>query len=169
VAASAELVADKEGGPYGTPDFSVATLFFETGPVARLTCSIAAPHDHRIRVIGDDGVLSVDAAWDNAAKVRYRRRLKLRRRLMESPLARRIRPSGPSHPKVARTGAASMNFALGPAEMIAAAREGRPCRLSPEFALHLTEVTLAIQNAGPTGAITEIASRCDRMDPAPWA
>ncbi|WP_457773889.1 Gfo/Idh/MocA family protein [Phycobium rhodophyticola] len=42
VAASAEVLPDKRGIT-GTPDFSVATLFFASGPVARLTCSIAAP------------------------------------------------------------------------------------------------------------------------------
>lgn len=166
VAASAELYPEKEGGPYGTPDFSVGTLFFENGPVARLTCSIAAPHDHRIRVVGDDGVLEVAQAWDNGAPVRYRKRMRIRRRLLESPLARRIKPRGASHPKVGRWGAASMNFALGPAEMLAALAEGRASRLDAEFALHLTEVTLAIQSGAGDIAI---ASRCAPMEPMPWA
>ena len=39
------------------PDFSVATLVFESGVVARLTCSIVAPHDHSLRLIGDFGRL----------------------------------------------------------------------------------------------------------------
>ncbi len=52
VAASAETIPDKEGtGPFA-PDVSVATLFFENGPMTRLTCSIVAPHDHQIRVVG---------------------------------------------------------------------------------------------------------------------
>lgn len=37
------------------PDFSVATLKFSTGIVARLTCSWIAPADHSIRIFGDDG------------------------------------------------------------------------------------------------------------------
>ncbi|WP_372611167.1 Gfo/Idh/MocA family protein [Aquicoccus sp.] len=168
VAASAEALPDKPGGASGTPDFSVATLFFEDGPPARLTCSIAAPHDHRIRVIGDKGVLSVGEAWNNAAPVRFHRRLRIRRRLLESPLGQRIKPKGPTHPKVKRRGAAAMNFALGPAEMLDAIAEGRAARLAGDFALHLTEVTLAIQNAGRAGAM-EIASRCDKPEPMPWA
>lgn len=168
VAASAEVIPDKLGVPDTAPDFSVATLFFAAGQVARLTCSIAAPHDHRIRVIGDAGVLQVREAWNNAAPVKYHRRMKIRRRLLEHPLGRRIRASGPTHPHARRRGAAAMNFALGPAEMLEAIAAGRPSRIAGDYALHLTEVTLAIQNAGHAGAV-EIASRCDVMEPMPWA
>ena len=167
VAASAEVIPDKPGSN-GTPDFSTATLFFENGPVTRLTCSIAAPHDHRIRIVGDNGVLSCDAAWDNAAKVRFARRLTLRRRLMEHPFPRRIRLPRPTHPHVKRWGAAAMNFLLGPQEMLDALSERRPCRLSNDFALHMTEVTLAIQNAGEAGA-QDMTTRCAPMEPMPWA
>lgn len=167
VAASAEILPDKHGIS-GTPDFSVATLFFESGPVARLTCSITAPHDHRIRVIGDAGYLEVKEAWDNSAPVKFHRRFCIRRRLIEHPLGRRLRPKGKTHPKVKRTGAASMNFALGPAEMLAAIAAGRPSRLAGDFALHLTEITLAIQNAGTSGAV-EITSRAAPLEPMPWA
>ena len=168
VAASAEVIPDKPGA-IGTPDFSVAVLFFENGPVARLTCSIAAPHDHRIRVIGDAGVLQVREAWNNAAPVRFHRRFALRRRLIEHPFGRRLRPRAASHPKVGRWGAASMNFALGPVEMLAALAEGRACRLTNAMALHLTEVTLAIQNAGRTAGAQVMQSRCEPMEPASWA
>jgi len=169
VAASANLVPDKMGISDAAPDFSVGTLFFASGMVARLTCSIIAPHDHRLRVIGDKGVLELNRAWDNAAPVRFRRRFNLRRRLMEHPIARRIRLKGPTHPKVARTGAAAMNFALGPAEMLAAIAEKRPCRLSADFALHLNEVTLAIQNSGCTTNAQTMHTTCTTMEPMPWA
>lgn len=169
VAASAETLPDKEGtGPFA-PDLSVATLFFENGPVTRLTCSIVAPHNHGIRIVGDKGVLSCEAAWDNAAKVRYARRLTLRRRLMEHPLPRRIRLPQPTHPKVKRWGAAAMNFMLGPAEVLEALRDDRPCRLSNDFALHLTEVTLAIQNAGEMTGAQRMTTTCTPMEPMPWA
>ncbi|WP_417205746.1 Gfo/Idh/MocA family protein [Antarctobacter sp.] len=169
VAASAETIPDKTGtGPFA-PDFSTATLFFETGPVTRLTCSIVAPHDHGIRIVGDKGVLSCKAAWDNAAKVRFARRITLRRRLMEHPFPRTIRLKQPTHPKVKRWGAAAMNFMLGPAEVLEALRDGRPCRMSNDFALHLTEVTLAIQNAGETGGAQRMTTTCGPMEPMPWA
>jgi predicted dehydrogenase len=169
VAASARVIPDKMGVTDAAPDFSVATLFFENGPVARLTCSIVAPHDHRIRVVGDNGVLELNRAWDNDAAVRYRRRFTLRRRLLEHPIARRIRLPGPTHPRVGRWGAASMNFALGPVEMLEAIATGRPCRLSADFALHLNEVTLAIQNAGDSSGGQVMQTRCDPMEPMPWA
>lgn len=168
VAASAELLPDKPGGE-GTPDFSVATLFFHGGELARLTCSITAPHDHRIRVIGDKGVLAVKEAWNNAAAVRFHKRVRLRRRLLEMPFGRRCKVSDRTHPHVSRKGAAAMNFALGPVEMLAAQDENRPCRMSNGFALHLTEVTLAIQNAGDGTGPQDMVTTCDRPEPMPWA
>ncbi|MBS0123382.1 Gfo/Idh/MocA family protein [Thetidibacter halocola] len=169
VAASAGTVPDKEGrGPFAA-DLSVATLFFDKGPVTRLTCSIVAPHDHSIRIVGDTGVLSCDAAWDNAARVRFARRMVLRRRLIEHPLPRRIRLPGPTHPKVGRWGAAAMNFMLGPAEVLEAIRDGRPSRLGGDYALHLTEVSLAIQNAGESTGAQAMTTTCPPMEPMPWA
>lgn len=46
--------------PGDTPDFSVACLDFQSGVVGRVTCSIAAPYDHRMRVIGNQGMLHAD-------------------------------------------------------------------------------------------------------------
>ncbi|OSQ51110.1 Gfo/Idh/MocA family protein [Marivita geojedonensis] len=169
VAASAETIPDKEGtGPFA-PDLSVATLFFENGPMTRLTCSIVAPHDHQIRIIGDDGVLSCKAAWDNSAKVTFAKRMTIRRRLMESPFPKTVKLSQPTHPKVKRWGAAAMNFMLGPEEMLDAINAGRPSRLSNDFALHMTEVTLAMQNAGETTGAQAMTTRCNPMEPMPWA
>lgn len=51
---------DKPLDPPDTPDFSVACIDFECGVTARVTCSIAAPADHRMRIIGDEGELSTD-------------------------------------------------------------------------------------------------------------
>jgi predicted dehydrogenase len=166
VAASAEIIPGKIDGVKTAPDFSCATLFFSSGAIARLTCSIIAPHDHTLRIIGDTGVLEVDKSWDNSVAVRVRRRHIIRRRLINSPLATRIKLRGPTHPKVGRWGAAAMNFALGPAEMLSALREARPCRLSADFALHLNEVTLAIQNANGS---QQIETRCAPIEPMPWA
>ena len=59
-----------------------------------------------------------------------------------------------------------MNFALGPAEMLAALKESRPSRLTTDFALHLTEVTLAIQRGG---GMQVIETKCPAMEPMPWA
>lgn len=168
VAASAEVIPDKPGAT-GTPDLSVATLFFHSGVVARLTCSIVAPHDHRIRMIGDKGVLEVRQAWANGAAVRFHRRMRLRRRLMELPWGKRLPAGNKTHPKVGRWGAASMNFALGPVDMLEAMTEGRSPRLDADFSLHMTEVTLAIQNAGDDTGPQDMTTTCSRPEPMPWA
>ncbi len=46
--------------PDDTPDFSVACLDFVSGVVGRVTCSIAAPYDHRMRIIGNKGMVHAD-------------------------------------------------------------------------------------------------------------
>lgn len=54
---------DKTGRPLhpaDTPDFSVACLDFESGVAGRVTCSIAAPYDHRMRIIGNRGMVHAD-------------------------------------------------------------------------------------------------------------
>lgn len=55
--------------PPDTPDFSVACIVFKSGVVARLTCSIVSPYDHRLRIIGDEGVLQVDECWHYSTPV----------------------------------------------------------------------------------------------------
>lgn len=167
ISASANLIPDKlaDGTPTA-PDFSCATLFFRSGVVARLTCSIVAPHNHSLRIIGDGGVIEVDQSWDNKAAVRVRRRHVIRRRLINSPVAKRMKIRGETHPQAERWGATAMNFALGPQEVLDSIEEGRPCRLSPEFGLHLNEVTLAIQEGGGERIMT---TSCPPVAPMPWA
>ena len=168
-AASANVLPDKlPGADIATPDYSCATLFFESGVVARLTCSIVAPHDHKLRVIGDQGILELEECWANGAPVRLRKRHVFRRRLFNSPFARRVNTGRATDPKVGRRGAASMNFALGPAELLAALREGRPSRLNADFALHMNEVTLAIQNAGDAAGVQVMSTRCPPVAPMDW-
>jgi predicted dehydrogenase len=55
--------------PPNTPDFSVACIAFRSGVVARLTCSIVAPYDHRLRIIGNEGMLWTDECWHYGAPV----------------------------------------------------------------------------------------------------
>lgn len=47
--------------PADTPDFSVGMIDFECSAAARVTCSIVAPTDHRLRVIGREGEISVES------------------------------------------------------------------------------------------------------------
>ena len=61
-----------------------------------------------------------------------------------------------------------MNFALGPMEMANALAENRACRIGAEFSLHLTEVALAIHNAGADNGICVMKTRAAPMQPMPW-
>jgi predicted dehydrogenase len=51
---------DRPLHPPDTPDFSVACLNFCGGVVARVTCSIGVPYDHRMRIFGNFGTLTAD-------------------------------------------------------------------------------------------------------------
>jgi predicted dehydrogenase len=170
VAASAELLKQKLPDlPNSAPDYSTASLFFENGVVARITCGIIAPHNHSLRVIGENGVIEVNESWNNSAKVKVRKRYVVRRKLVNSPFASRFKLSGLTHPKVPRRGAAAMNFALGPAEVLAAIQDGRDKQYLADFALHLNEVTLAIQNALDTEGVQVMKTQCPSLTPQAWA
>jgi predicted dehydrogenase len=170
IAASAELITNKLPDVDKTaPDYSTATLFFKCGVVARITCGIIAPHNHGLRIFGDQGILEVNESWNNSAYVKVRKRYVIRRKLINGIFARKIKLSGQTHPKVPRRGAAAMNFALGPAEVLAALQEGRNPRASADFALHLNEVTLAIQNSLDTAGVQIMKTTCPEQLPMPWA
>lgn len=169
-AASAHQIPKEGVTDHPAPDISIGTLFFESGVIARLTCSIIAPHDHGLKLIGDRGVIEMDEAWNNGAGVRYRPRFAVRRRLVNSPVTRQLRLPGPTHPMRGKNRRkAGMNFALGPLEMCEAIAENRPSRMSPELSLHVTEVTLALQNAGEHGGSVAMQTRFDPVEPMPWA
>ena len=65
--------ADKPLDPPDTPDLSIACILFESGVVARLTCSIVAPYNHALQIVGDEGVLTCDECWHYGAPVRLER------------------------------------------------------------------------------------------------
>jgi predicted dehydrogenase len=172
--------------PPDTPDFSVAVLDFASGPVARITCSIAAPQDHRMRVIGDEGEIAADTYRHYQAPVRLerftplslnaRKSMSLRRhallggvfgiggkrmRLLEFPWSHatrrhsqrgRLAPHKALLAAIKRREVGAQDKMLGVALTAQAIAEGGPPPLPPEFILHVTELTLAIQAAGADGA-----------------
>jgi predicted dehydrogenase len=176
IAFSRTLIPDKHPdlpSELCAPDFSVAVLLFECGVVARLTCSIVAPHDQSIRLIGEAGVLEVDEVWHFGAPLTIRATTGFERRaasyqwINRHGWTRRLFGTNAHKsdlsPRVAlrrRVRRHEMDYALGPAEVAAAVREGRKCRLSAALGLHLTEITHAIACAGEEGTTTEIISRC---------
>lgn len=150
------------------PDFSVACIQFRSGVVARLTCSILAPHDHTLKIVGDKGVLSTNDTWDYRAPVHSRQMITIRRKTFMNPIRKSHRLPTP-YKKVKTKGAQSMDFARGPAELAAAVRENRPCRLSPRFSLHVNEMALAIHWAREQGSTYRMTTTFDAMEPMPWA
>jgi len=154
--------------PDNTPDFSVAVIQYPDNVVARLSTTIVAPHDHGIRVIGEDGMLFVKESWDICSPVYVRKMKTIRRKTFLSPFKKRIQISNTPKVSIKRTGVQRMDFAAGVAELASSILEGRQSRLSPEFSLHITELALAIQNA-KSGSVVEINSKFERVDPLAWA
>ncbi|HEV7284278.1 MAG TPA: Gfo/Idh/MocA family oxidoreductase, partial [Kaistia sp.] len=128
---SALLVPDKQTTPplaHPAPDFSVGCIEYESGVVARLTNSIVAPYDHRMRIIGETGTLEIKEPWDYASPVILRRPgegriARLIERRLGGGLGKRLPMARPVPFKGGR-GKPTMDFMRGPAELAAAIRDG---------------------------------------------
>lgn len=151
------------------PDFSVACIKFESGVVARLTCSIVAPHNHAFQIFGDQGVVGVDDCWYYEAPVYTRESINIGRKRLEGVWKKRYPLVRKASPRIRYRGAHRMDFLRGVAEMAGAISEQRPCRLSARFCLHVNELVLAINNALETGSAHTISSSFDPIEPMPWA
>lgn len=171
--------------PPDTPDFSVATLDFESGVVGRLTCSIAAPTDHRMRIFGNRGTVSAETYRHYECPVFLERytELSLKARNIRAvrtyPVLASMFGSGGRRVPLADVPHSMSNRAasiqkswrpkallsqmkrnqfgqqdkcLGLAELAEAISTGRQAFPSQGFTLHVTELTHAIQAAGPNGA-----------------
>jgi predicted dehydrogenase len=154
--------------PNHAPDFSVACLQFASGVVARLTCSIVAPHDHALKIIGDEGILSTHDCWFYDAPVFVRRSLTLRRKTFWNPIPRKYPLVHSSQHKRKTKKGQQMDYARGVAELADAIKNQRPCRLGAEFSLHVNEVVLAIQNA-TSGVSYQTKTTFVPIEPMPWA
>jgi len=168
--------------PSDTPDFSVACLKFASGVIARLTCSITAPHDHSLKVVGDRGVLSVDECWHYGDPVRYfpfsSKAFRaaqygfIRNNSLLKPLFG-LRPKkvpfvrNPGYYK--RFTCNYMDYARGVEELAQAIVEERECRLSPELGLHINEIICALHDVKGKGGFHKMATDCHPIQPMPWA
>ena len=135
------------------PDFSVATIRFTSGVVARMTNGIYATHDHRLRLFGDDGVVTVDDPRSDTSPIRVQRYHELRRKRFLSPRARRLPLRGGREKIVHYRGSQTRDFCRAIADMAAAIKEGRPPYMDARFALHVTELTLAAHHSGRSDAV----------------
>ena len=166
-------IPDKETGielePSNSPDFSVACLKFASGVVARLTCSIVAPHDHHLKIVGDDGIMWTKDCWDYQSPVYIQRPLTIRRKTLINPIKQKypLVKKDFSLPGFRRK--KMMDYCRGVAEMAIAIEQQQPCRLSARYSLHVNEIVLAIQNPIFTGYPYKLKSSFEPMEPMPWA
>lgn len=193
------LIPDKLPGvhldPPDTPDFTNAIIEFESGTVARITCSLVAPSDHSLQLFGETGILTVDDCWDYGSPIWIRPRawnrdlLKSRtawfltrawRKLCRHfPIFRKLEiprnPKGKNFPLVRPRPAFPwdkgliMDFSRGVQEMADSIDEKRPCRLSTRFSLHITELALAMHDARNTTQPYHMTTTFDPIEPMPWA
>lgn len=173
--------------PPDTPDFSVACLTFASGVVARITCTWVTPRDHQMRIVGEEGEVTVDNVFHDQSAVHLERfsRVSLSARkaytVRNQPLLGRLFGiSGrrlalmrrwKSHGVEAERGVGrslkhkfvswlrrrevyAQDKLLGIAEMARAMEAGRKQPMPPDFLMHLNELTLLIQRAGPNGVAT---------------
>jgi predicted dehydrogenase len=151
------------------PDLSIGCIKYANGVVARLTCGIVAPHDHRLMFVGDDGILWTRETWHTRSPVYARKYLKIRRRMILQPWKTRIPILGKELPKIKYRGASRMDWGRGIADLAAAIAEKRPARLSADLSLHVNELTLALTNAGERAGAYRMTTTFDPMTPLPWA
>lgn len=162
---SAEIQPDKIPDLRIAPaaDLSVACIRFRSGVVARMTNGLYAPHDHRMRLFGDDGVLEAVEPWDDQGRITLRRYHTLRRKRFLG-WREKLRPQGPAETEIRAGRTRLRDFCRGVAEMAGAIRQGREPYIGADFSLHLTELTLACQNAG-TGVVMNLTTEFAPMAP----
>ena len=158
-------------GNCGAPDFSVGTIEFESGMVARITNSIYVTRDHTLRIFGDDGMLTIPECWDYGAPVYLDRRdpkswrEKHPRRAMMLGLGRPglplVRPAEFEHCGDGH----KMDLSRGIAELADAVTEKRQPRLSARWSLHVNELALAISG----GVQRELSTTFEPMAPMSWS
>lgn len=200
---SMELIENKMAGlpaKVGTPDYSVACLEFANGAAARITCSVVAPRDHRMRIIGDAGELSADSYRHyqspvylerfskgslNARKFHTLRayptlgrlfgiggrKLKLVRHwksaAVESDQQMRTSFKQRLVEWVRRREVYAQDKLIGIAEMADALKQRNKPFLSPDFLMHINELTLLIQNAGPQGSAVQPSTSFEPLGSIP--
>ena len=165
------------------PDFTVGCIEYTEGVVARVTCSLVAPKDKSLTIIGDDGIVSVANVRNDVCPVYVRsmpagrwqaaieRRVKGWRRLLPGydrewyiwsryPLVRKSPARFVGDSKL-------VDFCRGPAELVDAVRQKRRCRLSPELGWHISELIERLQNPDKFVDRRELTSTFDPIQPLP--
>lgn len=155
------------------PDFSVGCLRFKSGLVARLTSGLAMPKDRSLTIVADKGSITVDDLWDNRSAVRLESTARKRSILsrvfgrVEAKLGKTLpwKPAVGSklaYPKGDTVSLPSfpsqIDFMRGVADQARAIETGKTAFFSGAVALHITEVALALNNAGENAAPYKVQS-----------
>lgn len=154
---------------HDAPDLTVACIQFENGVAARLTCSIVAEHDHKLRIFGDNGTLSTKDCWYYTSPVHLRRMIRIRRKTMMSPIPKKLPLAQAPYGKYKLRGAQQMDFSRGVAELAASIREGRRSHIPADYYLHVNELALAIHHAYQGPAHYTMTTTFEPVAPMPWA
>lgn len=168
------------------PDFCVGCIEYDQGIVARLTCSLVAPKDKSLTIIGDNGVVTVSDVRDDACPVRLRKASVSRGRAAFQRRVNSVRKwlgigDGPDWqwsqrlalvrkpPPILVGRDKPVDFCRGIAEMSEAIREKRACRLSAELGVHITELIEALQYPERASGQRIINSTFPAIEPVSWA
>lgn len=167
---SACLLPDKVravGGSVISPDLSVGMLEFDGNIVARITNSIIAPSSRTLRVVCEHGVLSMADVWEYHTPLRFsptgmtlparltRKAEKYLSPLLPGLLLGRRLPVRHGRQVPRTQGGHHMDFSRGVAQLAAQAERQATVRMDTALALHVTEVTLALQDgARSAGGVT---------------
>ncbi len=169
-----------------TPDFTSAVLTFRSGIVGTISCSIVMPNDRGLTIVGEEGTISTDDCWFYEGNVYVQKSTRVDEII--AWLSPRLRPLRelpgsnflfmPTRRRVSRIEEASferyeagqgMDFARGPAEMLAALAQGRPSGLPMDHALHVNEITLAMQYPDKMGYCRRMETSFEPFGPTPRA
>jgi predicted dehydrogenase len=184
------LIPDK-GSPVSvkTPDFSLGCIEYDD-VVARVTCSIVAPIDKSITIVGDEGVLYTKYVRNDASPVYWRktppnkyltavaRRVDNQRSKLESLLRLpwslhtlgfdRKYPFAQKPSFKTISSGKPVDFLRGPAELADAIQKRRPCRLSADLGVHLCELIETLQYPERFGGGTrQLATSFAPIEPLP--
>jgi predicted dehydrogenase len=167
------------------PDFTVGCIEYSDNIVARVTCGLVAPKDKSLTIIGDDGILNVPDLRNDVGPA-YFQPVPPRGRIggIESRLNRwtgifrthcgigewryrkRLPLVGKPRTKFV-SDAKPVDFCRGPAELAAAIRANRPCRLSAELGIHIVELVETLQYPERFCARRQINSTFSPIEPLP--
>lgn len=147
------LVPDKIARRGNIPlggDLSISCITFHSGIVARLTCSTLAPKNHALTIVGSEGVLTIEDCWQFESPIYIQKRLQNVERFSDNTYLSDKYPIRLERPQSKRHKYHSthdMDFARGIAELADAIQHHRPCRLSAQHILHVTEILSSIVDA----------------------